>query len=261
MLFCSDFFILPKTARHGNWRNRQDLTAAIVQEAAGESPQAPPAGFLRVRNILYHLRIAVMDASGYNQTGRKVLPVIHIRPATPGDAPALLAIYAPYVTDTAITFEYDVPAPADFRQRIETTLRTHPYLVLERDGDILGYAYTGQLGSRAAYAWAAETSIYLRQDCRRGGLGTRLYHALEEASRAQNVQVLYACIAAPTGADDPHLSRASIDFHTRLGYTAAGTFHRCGYKFGTWYDVVWMEKRLSDDAVPPAVVPFSPESR
>ena len=71
------------------------------------------------------------------------------------------------------------------------------------------------------------------------------------------MQVLYACIAAPTGADDPHLSRASIDFHTRLGYAVAGTFHRCGYKFGTWYDVVWMEKRLSDDAVPPAIVPYS----
>lgn len=183
--------------------------------------------------------------------------MIHIRPATPDDAPALLAIYAPYVTDTAITFEYEVPALSDFRQRIEATLRTHPYLVLERDGEILGYAYTGQLGSRAAYAWAAETSIYLRQDCRRGGLGTRLYHALEDASHAQHVQVLYACIAAPTGADDPRLSRASIDFHTRLGYAVAGTFHRCGYKFGTWYDVVWMEKRLSDDAVPPAVVPYS----
>ena len=83
--------------------------------------------------------------------------MIHIRPATPDDAPALLAIYAPYITDTAITFEYEVPALSDFRQRIEATLRTHPYLVLERDGEILGYAYTGQLGSRAAYAWAAET--------------------------------------------------------------------------------------------------------
>lgn len=119
------------------------------------------------------------------------------------------------------------------------------------------YAYTGQLGSRAAYAWAAETSIYLRQDCRRGGLGTRLYHALEDASRAQNVQVLYACIAAPVSDGDPHLTRASIDFHTRRGYEIVGTFHRCGYKFDTWYDVVWMEKRLSDAAIPPAVVPFS----
>ena len=80
------------------------------------------------------------------------------------------------------------------------------------------------------------------------GMGLRM--------KADGFRVLYACIAAPTGADDPHLSRASIDFHTRLGYAVAGTFHRCGYKFGTWYDVVWMEKRLSDDAVPSAVVPY-----
>ena len=86
---------------------------------------------------------------------------------------------------------------------------------------------------------------------------TRLYHALEDASRAQNVQVLYACIAAPVSDGDPHLTRASIDFHTRRGYEIVGTFHRCGYKFDTWYDVVWMEKRLSDAAIPPAVVPFS----
>ena len=99
--------------------------------------------------------------------------MIHIRPAVSDDAPALLDIYAPYVIETAITFEYEVPTLDDFRQRIKNTLHTHPYLVIERDGEIVGYAYTGQLGSRAAYAWAAETSIYLRQDCRRGGLGTR----------------------------------------------------------------------------------------
>lgn len=164
--------------------------------------------------------------------------MIHIRPAVSDDAPALLDIYAPYVIETAITFEYEVPTLDDFRQRIKNTLHTHPYLVMERDGEIVGYAYTGQLGSRAAYAWAAETSIYLRQDCRRGGLGTRLYHALEDASRAQNVQVLYACIAAPVSDGDPHLTRASIDFHTRRGYEIVGTFHRCGYKFDTLYDVV-----------------------
>jgi hypothetical protein len=97
--------------------------------------------------------------------------MIHIRPAVSDDAPALLDIYAPYVIETAITFEYEVPTLDDFRQRIKNTLHTHPYLVMERDGEIVGYAYTGQLGSRAAYAWAAETSIYLRQDCRRGGFG------------------------------------------------------------------------------------------
>ena len=78
--------------------------------------------------------------------------MIEIHEAKEADAAGLLAIYAPYVEHTAITFEYEVPALSDFRQRIEATLRTHPYLVLERDGEILGYAYTGQLGSRAAYA-------------------------------------------------------------------------------------------------------------
>ena len=80
---------------------------------------------------------------------------------------------------------------------------------------------------------------------------------LEDAARAQNVQVLYAGIAAPVSDGDTHLTRASIDFHTRRGYEIVGTFHRCGYKFDTWYDVVWMEKRLSDAAVPAPVTPFS----
>lgn len=184
---------------------------------------------------------------------------MRIRTASPDDASALLAIYAPYVTDTAITFEYDVPTLEDFRQRIETTLQTYPYLVAEQDGQLLGYAYTGPMGHRAAYAWSAETSIYLRQDCRRMGLGSRLYAALEEQSRAQNIQTLYACIAAPASDHDPHLTRASIDFHTRLGYQTAAVFHRCGYKFDTWYDVVWMEKPLRQYTTPAA--PFIPYSQ
>lgn len=184
---------------------------------------------------------------------------MRIRTASPDDASALLAIYAPYVTDTAITFEYDVPTLEDFRQRIETTLQTYPYLVAEQDGQLLGYAYTGPMGHRAAYAWSAETSIYLRQDCRRIGLGSRLYAALEEQSRAQNIQTLYACIAAPASDHDPHLTRASIDFHTRLGYQTAAVFHRCGYKFDTWYDVVWMEKPLGQYNSP--VSPFIPYSQ
>ena len=184
---------------------------------------------------------------------------MRIRTAVPDDAPALLAIYAPYVTDTAITFEYDVPTPEDFRQRIETTLHQYPYLVAEQDGQLLGYAYTGPMGHRAAYAWSAETSIYLRQDCRRMGLGRQLYAALEEQSRAQNIQTLYACIAAPSTNDDPHLTRASIDFHAHLGYRTAAVFHRCGYKFDTWYDVVWMEKPLGQYST--HVLPFIPYSQ
>lgn len=127
--------------------------------------------------------------------------MIHIRPAVSDDAPALLDIYAPYVIETAITFEYEVPTLEDFRQRIKNTLHTHPYLVMERDGEIVGYAYTGQLGSRAAYAWAAETSIYLRQDCRRGGLGTRLYHRW----RTPPALRMYRCCTPAS----PHLFRTA----------------------------------------------------
>ena len=184
------------------------------------------------------------------------MDTITIRTANLDDAAALLAIYAPYVEQTAITFEYEVPSLEEFRGRIAHTLRRYPYLVAEENGEILGYAYTGPFGERAAYSWAVETSIYLRQDVRGKGLGKRLYQALEDVSRAQHVQSLYACIAYPD-ADDAHLSGNSVAFHTHLGYTTVGRFPHCGYKFGTWYNMTWMEKTLGDHAVPPAAfVPF-----
>ena len=191
------------------------------------------------------------------------MSTITIRTAALDDAAALLAIYAPYVEQTAITFEYEVPSLEEFRGRIARTLRRYPYLVAEENGEILGYAYTGPFGERAAYSWAVETSIYLRQDVRGKGLGKRLYQALEDISRAQHVQSLYACIAYPD-ADDAHLTGNSVAFHTHLGYTTVGRFPHCGYKFGTWYNMAWMEKTLGDHAVPPAAfVPFPelPEER
>lgn len=184
------------------------------------------------------------------------MDTITIRTANLDDAAALLAIYAPYVEQTAITFEYEVPSLEEFRGRIAHTLRRYPYLVAEENGEILGYAYTGPFAERAAYSWAVETSIYLRQDVRGKGLGKRLYQALEDVSRTQHVQSLYACIAYPD-ADDAHLSGNSVAFHTHLGYATVGRFPHCGYKFGTWYNMAWMEKTLGDHAVPPAAfVPF-----
>lgn len=176
---------------------------------------------------------------------------IRIRTATVDDAPALLAIYAPYVETTAITFEYEVPSLEEFRRRIAGTLQRYPHLVVEMNGEIGGYAYTGPFGDRAAYGWAAETSIYLRQDFRGKGLGRRLYTALEKISNAQNIQNLYACIAYPE-TEDAHLTGNSVAFHTHMGYTQVGQFHRCGYKFNTWYNMTWMEKVLGDHTVPPA---------
>lgn len=181
---------------------------------------------------------------------------ITIRIARPDDAAALLAIYAPYVTETAITFEYDVPSPSEFRRRIEETLASYPYLVAEEGGRILGYAYAGRFQRRAAYDWASELSVYVAQSARRLGIGRLLYAAMERALAAQHVANLYACIAAPAG-KDPYLTDDSIRFHEAEGFTLAGRFRRCGYKFSRWYDMVWMEKEISRHTSPqPPFLPF-----
>ena len=131
--------------------------------------------------------------------------------------------------------------------------------VAERGGELVGYAYAGPFGTRAAYDWAVEMSIYLREDQRHQGTGKRLYAALEAVLRAQNVQNLYACIGYPDGADDAHLTKNSAQFHAHLGYRLVGEFSRCGYKFGTWYSMVWMEKSIGAHGESPAPVRPFPE--
>ena len=179
-----------------------------------------------------------------------------LRVATPEDAAALLAVYAPYVTDTAISFEWQVPELEEFRGRIRRTLQRYPYLAAVRGEEILGYAYTHPFVGRAAYDWGAETSIYLRRDCRHQGLGRALYTALEGISRAQNIHTLYACIGWPKQ-EDRYLTRNSAQFHAHLGFKLVGTFENCGRKFDRWYDMIWMEKQLSPlPEHPDPVVPF-----
>lgn len=170
-----------------------------------------------------------------------------LRAATPDDAAALLAIYAPYVTDTAITFEYDIPSEEEFRGRIEHTLETYPYIVAESDGVIVGYAYAGPFKERAAYDWAVETTVYVDRAKKRGGVGTALYEALEKALAAQGILNVEACIGYPeNGVDDEYLTCDSPKFHEYMGYRLVGEFRRCGYKFGRWYDMIWMEKFLGE---------------
>ena len=137
---------------------------------------------------------------------------INIRVATVEDAQQILQIYAPYIEKTAITFEYEVPVLEEFRGRIQHTLKKYPYLVAEEAGEILGYAYTGPFKERAAYDWAVETTIYVKEDKKQRGIGKLLYQALEEISEAQNILNMNACIAYPEN-EDEHLTKNSVQFH------------------------------------------------
>lgn len=180
-----------------------------------------------------------------------------LRLARPSDAAALQAIYAPYVLETAVSYEYVPPTVAEFRARICATLEAYPYLVLEAEGRILGYAYAGRLGSRKAYDWSAEASIYLDRSSRRQGCGRRLYEALESILRRQGVCSLYAAVACTDRTDDPYLSGDSVAFHLRMGYREMGRFRQCGRRFGRWYDLLWLEKPLAPhDGAPPPWLPF-----
>ena len=170
---------------------------------------------------------------------------IQIRVASPQDAQAMLAIYAPYVERTAVSFELTPPSLEEFRGRVETTLRRFPWLAVQQGDRVIGYAYASPLHPRAAYAWSAEASIYLAPDCHGQGVGRRLYDELEKILAAQRVQNLNACIACPVR-EDEFLTFGSIRFHERQGYRMVGKFTRCGYKFGRWYNMVWMEKLIGD---------------
>lgn len=181
---------------------------------------------------------------------------IIIRTARPEDAQVLSDIYAPYVKNTAITYEYEAPSPDEFRRRIENTLMKYPYIVAEHNGEIVGYAYTGAFHERAAYAWDAETSIYVRPGFKGRGLGRRLYTTIEEISRAQKLIRLYAVIAFPDK-DDEYLTHNSIEFHRHLGYDPVAEFHKCAYKFKHWYNMIYMEKLLCPlPDEPDEIIPF-----
>lgn len=191
----------------------------------------------------------------YTENSGSLSPIT-LRVARPDDAKALLAIYAPYVENTAITYEYDVPTEEEFRARIDHTLQKFPYLVAEQNGEPVGYAYLSAFHPRAAYAWCAETSVYIRQDARRLGLGRRFYEALEKIARAQGVAHLVALVATNEQPDE-HLDANSLHFHEHMGYRVMGVFDHCGYKFGRWYGMTWLTKQISNEEQPSPIVPFS----
>jgi len=179
-----------------------------------------------------------------------------IRVATPADAPELVSIYAPYVAETAVTFEYEVPTVQEFTRRIENTLEKYPYLVAEFGGRIIGYTYASPFRPRAAYAWSVETSIYVRRDMKQRGVGRELYERLEIMLARQNVTNMYAYITLPSEGDD-HVPAASFEFHRRLGYRKIGEYGKCANKFDHWFNMAIMEKQIgSRVTAQPPFIPF-----
>jgi phosphinothricin acetyltransferase len=172
--------------------------------------------------------------------------------ASPDDAEAVAAIYAPVVAETAISFETEPPSPIEMRQRISEVLPGFPWLVCRRDGDVLGYAYAHLFRTRAAYAWSVETSVYVGAGARRLGVGSRLYGALLPILLKQGFHRAFAGITLP--------NPASVALHESVGFTPIGVFRRVGWKFGSWWDVGWWQLDLeaSTNAEPAAEpIPFS----
>ena len=168
-----------------------------------------------------------------------------IRQATISDAERLLEIYTYYVRETAVSFEYDPPGTEEFIGRMKTVMEKYPYLVVEDDGRVQGYAYAHEFVGRAAYAHSCELTIYLDKDSRRKGYGMALYKALEKNLKEAGIKNLYACIGDPDP-EDEYLTKDSEKFHEHMGFIKAGDFHNCGYKFGRYYNMIWMEKIIGE---------------
>lgn len=171
--------------------------------------------------------------------------MITVRDATMKDAERILEIYDYYVKNTAITFEYDTPSAQEFKKRMERTMSRYPYLVIEKNGIVQGYAYADSFIDRAAYDWSCEMTVYLDHEARKNGLGRRLYEALEAKLCEMGILNLYACIGFPQ-VNDEYLTTNSADFHAHMGYVKVGEFHKCGYKFKRWYNMIWMEKIIGE---------------
>lgn len=184
-----------------------------------------------------------MDKNELNSLFKSTIPNVTYRLADTSDASELLKIYEPYVKNTAVTYEYDVPSIEEFASRIEDVLTKFPYIAVLINGRISGYAYAHAFHPRAAYSWCAELSIYLSNDCHGMGIGRELYGIMEQLLREQHILNLYACVAY-TEFEDEYLTQASVHFHEHMGFKICAHLHECGYKFGNWYDMVYMEKTI-----------------
>lgn len=183
------------------------------------------------------------------------METITLRQARPEDAEAVLEIYAPYIKNTNITFEYEVPSIPEFRKRMEGIMEEYPYLVCEIDGVMAGYAYAHRYKERAAYQWDAELSVYLREEYARRGIGRAFYTALMEILKEQNVRNVYGIVTSP--------NPPSEALHAAMGFRLFGVSQKTGYKLGKWIDVSGFERPIGDPDSPPgellAISQVSPE--
>lgn len=173
-----------------------------------------------------------------------------LRPVCAQDAGAIASIYAVYVKNTTISFEYDPPGEAEILRRIEERQGLFPWLVCEADGRVVGYAYAGRLGARQGYDWACEVSVYIEEGSRQKGVGGQLYTALCKLLTLQGYRTAMALIACP--------NPQSETFHQRMGFEKQGVLENVGYKFGKPISVAYYGKALLPVVQnPPRPVPFS----
>ncbi|RQG94645.1 GNAT family N-acetyltransferase [Natrarchaeobius chitinivorans] len=174
-----------------------------------------------------------------------------IRIARATDAAAVREIYAPYCESTPITFEETAPSEAELADRIESTLETYPWLVCERDGAVVGYAYASRLRSRRAYQWVVELSVYVADDARESGVGTGLYESLFAILEHQGVRDAYAVTTVP--------NPGTVRFHERLGFERLVEFPAIGHTDGDWRDVAWWRRPITEKTADPD--PIAPVSK
>ena len=166
-----------------------------------------------------------------------------IREAKIQDAKRLVEIYAPYVKDTAVSFEYKIPSVEEFEERIRHITEKYPYIVCLKDDKIVGYAYASAYSTREAYDWTATSSIYVDKEFHRQGVGSLLYKELEERLRKQGIVNLLAGVAY-IETEDKYLTKDSYNFHTKMGYEKVAQMKGIGKKFDHWYDLIWLQKKL-----------------
>ena len=180
-----------------------------------------------------------------------------IRMTRAEDAEQIAGIYRFYTEHTAVTFDCVPPDARFFEEKIARTLARYPFLTLEKEGRVAGFAYASPFKDRPAYDFLVETTLYLEKDQRGRGYGKELYEALENELKRQNVLRMEACVALPRASGDPYLSDASVRFHEKLGFHTVGRFEKSGWKFGRWFDMIWMEKTIGEEDDPPrAFVPY-----